>query len=184
MDDVPANVLTLKSEQSLVLPTLRGLPGGQEVDEYTWLKSDEPKFVKDSKEFTDRDLENLAYIIKSSDHKFIIITHGTDWMAQNATTLAKHLEGSGKVVAFTGSMVPLSVRSKTSDGIAGLTFTMEHITEKNPGVYVVRHEIHSKRLKFFDPTTVEKDFLTSRDVANQGRDQRLMFKEKSSETSR
>ena|ERR1700722_9766000 len=183
LDKVPHIITPSEPADSIVASTVRKLPRGENVDEYTWLGNGR-RFIKDSKEFSNTDLQELADIMKHDEHNYFVITHGTDQMAQNAATLAKHMEGSGKTVAFVGSIVPLSVRPKTSDAIPALKFTLKNIYHQKPGVYVVGHDRHTKRLNFFDPATVEKDFDASWDLAHQRKNQRLIFRDKSPQTSR
>lgn len=183
LDKVPRIITPAENADSIVAATVRKLPGGEYVDEYTWLGNGR-KFIKDSKEFTDKDLQEIADIMKNDDHRSFIITHGTDQMAQNAARLGEYMEGSGKIIVFAGSIVPLSVRPEASDAIPALTFTLKKISCQKPGVYVVGHDVQTKRLGFFDPSKVEKDFEASWDLANQRKNQQLVFREKSSSPTR
>ncbi len=154
----PEIVDTLKSSESLIMQTVRELPDHQRVDEYIWGAWQENQFIKDSKLFTDDDMNALADIIKNDNHRMFVITHGTDAMVKNATMLQERLVGSNKIVAFVGAMIPLSMRKEhESDGVNSLGFSINNIANQKPGVYVVGHDTHSKRLGFFDPSLVEKD---------------------------
>jgi L-asparaginase/Glu-tRNA(Gln) amidotransferase subunit D len=164
----PPIVTTLKGADSLVMPTVATLPNHEYVDGFSWGRWDEDIFVKDSQKFTPQDIMALAEMIrKDEDHDFFILTHGTDAMAQNAAALQRELAGTGKVVLFTGAMVPLSMHDKHgSDAPESLRFTLEHIFDQPPGVQIVGRDAQTKRLGFFDPSTVEKDREESRSSLN------------------
>jgi L-asparaginase/Glu-tRNA(Gln) amidotransferase subunit D len=162
----PKYVETLKGENSLILPIINTFRVGEKVDSFVWGEWQEGRFVKDSKLFSDEDIIELAEIIKQDEHNLFVITHGTDAIVKNACLLQEQLEGSGKVVALVGAMVPLSMHDKhISDGVDALKYTLEHIESKSPNVYVVGRDLHSKRLQFFDPTKVQKDRETSLELS-------------------
>jgi L-asparaginase/Glu-tRNA(Gln) amidotransferase subunit D len=161
----PKYVETLKGRDSLVMPTVQKLDSQQRVDEFTWLaRDDEDRFVKDSQKFTLRDINALANIIKQDNHRLVVITHGTDGMAHNATLLQRALQGTDKVVVFTGAMVPLSMQDKhESDALAALQYALDHIDSQHASVTMVARDAHTKRLGFHDPQTVQKEKETSLD---------------------
>ena len=160
----PEFVKTLKGDQSLILRAMANLPNYESVDGFSWVARQEDRFVKDSKEFTDSDLNSLAQIIKDDSRRYFIITHGTDFMAKNAAALQEKLQGIDKTVVFTGSMVPLSMRDKhESDALPALAFTLDRIGSQPPGVSIVGRDATSQRLAFFNPSMVEKDRDASRD---------------------
>ncbi len=169
-DDVnyaPDFVTTLKDGDSLVMPTIRALANHALVDEYHCGKWEEGMFVKDSDLFTPQNVLALAHIIKKDERNFFILTHGTDAMAKNAAFLQKLLDGSGKTVAFTGAMVPLSMQHQhPSDGIAGLAYTIDNIAAQPPGVYIVGRATETGELGFFNPSKVHKDWARSRETLN------------------
>jgi len=131
-----------------------------EADGKLWGKKVENQFVKDSQEFDDYDIAALAQIIRDDSRRYFIITHGTSAMAKNAADLQELLKGSNKVVVFTGAMVPLSMQHiHESDAIPALEYTLLHIKEKDPGVYIVGRKALTKPHDhdFFDPAKVVKD---------------------------
>ena len=64
----------------------------------------------DSSNVTPRDWSKLAKQIQDSyyDYDGFVIAHGTDTMAYTASALSFMLEGLGKAVVLTGSMIPLA----------------------------------------------------------------------------
>lgn len=166
----PKFITPLPPAESLLMDTVRKLPNAQKVDGLTWLPQQEKKFVKDSQKFEPEDIQVLADIIKADHRKYFVLTHGTDFMVKNAATLKKALKGTGKVVAFTGAMVPLAMEGKndlagnkiTSDGVAMLQYTLQNIEGQQSGVYVVGRNAHTKQSQFFEPKTVEKDKESSK----------------------
>jgi len=160
----PKYVETLKGEASLVMPAIEQL-GYTNVDRLNWKASEESRFVKDSKQYTPKDIEALAKIIREDkEHDHFIIAHGTDHIVQNANSLKYALEGSGKVVTFVGAIVPLSMHKRrgfTSDAVDTLKFALGGIMERDPGVYIVARYSNTKLQKFFDPNDVKKDRETS-----------------------
>jgi L-asparaginase/Glu-tRNA(Gln) amidotransferase subunit D len=159
----PPIVTTLKADQSLIDEAVAQLPHGERIDRHGW-GTQEARFVKDSKLFTDDDIEVLAELIRNDSHRLFIITHGTDWMTQNAVKLQTLLRGADKVVVFVGSMVPLSMdKSPDSDGVAGLEFTLKNIDRQPAGVWVAGCDAHTGERAFFDPAVVQKDQKISRE---------------------
>ena len=64
---------------------------------------------------------------------------------------------------FTGAMVPLSVNERHhSDGIDGLEYTINSITDQQPGVYIAARDSQTHRLAMFDPSRIEKDRAQSK----------------------
>ena len=64
--------------------------------------------------------------------KRIVITHGTDTMAETAAVLGRGLRG--KTVVLTGAMVPYTFGS--SDGLFNLGTAMAFVQTLGEGVYV------------------------------------------------
>jgi L-asparaginase len=86
----------------------------------------------DSLEMTDDDRRLVAeHCVKSPEDK-IIITHGTDTMAETAMMLGKKVKN--KTVVLTGAMVPYKFGS--SDGLFNLGSAMAFVQTLPPGVYV------------------------------------------------
>jgi L-asparaginase/Glu-tRNA(Gln) amidotransferase subunit D len=159
----PKYVDTLKGDNSVLMEAVKTLPNYEKVDGYSWGRWSEYRFVKDSQLFEPDDIKELATIIKEDDRKFFIITHGTDAMVRNAEILKKELEGTDKVVAFVGAMVPLSMAEKHGgDGKDALSFAIENIQKQESGVYIVSRDKESSRvLKFHDPDKVTKSHTDS-----------------------
>lgn len=158
----PHYIDTLKGPYSLIMGAVRELEAGDRVDSFSWGQWHENRFVKDSQKFSQPDMNELARIIKKDSRRLFIITHGTDAMANNAAMLKEALKGTDKVVIFTGAMVPLSMAKKhQSDAVPSLEYTLGHIDEQAPGVYLTGRDAKTKRLSIFDPETVTKDKPTS-----------------------
>ncbi len=86
----------------------------------------------DSLELTDADRELIAdHCIKSDEDK-IVITHGTDTMAQTAELLAaKNID---KTIILTGALIPYKFGS--SDGLFNLGSALAFVQSLPKGVYV------------------------------------------------
>jgi L-asparaginase len=86
----------------------------------------------DSLEMTDIDRELIAKHCIEADENQIIITHGTDTMAETARILSEKVRS--KTVVITGAMVPYKFGS--SDGLFNLGSAMAFVQTLKPGVYV------------------------------------------------
>ncbi len=86
----------------------------------------------DSLEMTDDDRQLIARQCQNSDEDKIIITHGTDTMAETAAVLAK--ETSNKTIILTGAMIPYKFGS--SDGLFNLGSALAFVQALPKGVYV------------------------------------------------
>jgi L-asparaginase len=86
----------------------------------------------DSLEMTDIDRELIAKHCIEADEDQIIITHGTDTMAETARILSDKV--MNKTVVITGAMVPYKFGS--SDGLFNLGSAMAFVQTLKPGVYV------------------------------------------------
>jgi L-asparaginase len=86
----------------------------------------------DSLEMTDADRAIIAQQCKAAEGDRIVITHGTDTMAETA----RFLEGrvAGKTVVLTGAMIPYKFGS--SDGLFNLGSALAFVQVLPPGVYV------------------------------------------------
>ena len=101
----------------------------------------------DSLEMSDDDRNLVAeHCIKSPEDK-IIITHGTDTMAQTAKVIADKIKD--KTIILTGAMVPYKFGS--SDGLFNLGSAMAFAQTLSPGVYVVMNG------RFFNADNVRKN---------------------------
>lgn len=157
----PETVATLKGDQSLIAPALRLLGIDEAIDMHSWSSNLEDTFVKDSQEFTAHDIALLADIISRDEHKYIVITHGTDAMTVNAKRLQEALGSIDKTIIFTGAMVPLSMhQAHGSDGLEALAFACGKVQDPPSGVYVAAHDKDTRALTLFDaaiPHTKIKD---------------------------
>ena len=86
----------------------------------------------DSLEMSDLDRELIARHCLEADEQQIIITHGTDTMAETAEVLARSV--TGKTVVLTGAMIPYKFGS--SDGLFNLGSAVAFVQTLPEGVYV------------------------------------------------
>jgi L-asparaginase len=86
----------------------------------------------DSLEMTDDDRQLIARQCQNSEEDMIIITHGTDTMAETAAVLAK--ETKDKTIVLTGAMIPYKFGS--SDGLFNLGSALAFVQALPKGVYV------------------------------------------------
>jgi L-asparaginase len=86
----------------------------------------------DSLEMTDADRRLIVESCRSSPEARIVVTHGTDTMADTARAL--HEAALGKTVVLTGAMVPYAFGS--SDGLFNLGSALSFAQALPPGVYV------------------------------------------------
>lgn len=104
----------------------------------------------DSLEMTEDDRELIAeHCIKSPEDR-IIITHGTDTMAETAQLLAKKVQH--KTIVLTGAMVPYKFGS--SDGLFNLGSALAFVQTLAAGVYVVMNG------RYFHANNVRKNKTT------------------------
>jgi L-asparaginase len=87
----------------------------------------------DSLEMTAADRELIVHACQSSPERRIVITHGTDTMAETARVLAAAV--SDKVIILTGAMIPYKFGS--SDGLFNLGSALAFAQALETGVYVV-----------------------------------------------
>src|SRR5437763_7335526 len=94
----------------------------------------------DSLEMTETDRSLIAEnCIKATENK-IVITHGTDTMAQTAKVLAEKVKN--KTIVLTGAMIPIKFGS--SDGLFDLSCALAFVQTLCTGVYVVRNRRYFK----------------------------------------
>ena len=86
----------------------------------------------DSLEMTADDRELIAEHCRKSKEAKIIITHGTDTMAETARLLAQTIKD--KTIVITGAMIPYKFGS--SDGLFNLGSALAFVQTLPPGVYV------------------------------------------------
>lgn len=104
----------------------------------------------DSLEMTNEDRQLIARHCNQADEDKIIITHGTDTMAETATMLAGLVQN--KTVVLTGAMVPYKFGS--SDGLFNLGSAMAFVQTLSLGVYVVMNG------RYFNANNVRKNKQT------------------------
>jgi L-asparaginase len=93
----------------------------------------ETLMMKDSLEMTQEHREIIAKRIKEVSEDRIVITHGTDTMAETARVLGKEVKD--KTVVLTGAMIPYKFGS--SDGLFNLGSALSFLQTLPHGVYVV-----------------------------------------------
>lgn len=86
----------------------------------------------DSLEMTDHDRELIAYQCNNCEEGKIVITHGTDTMAETAKFLAEKIKN--KTVVLTGAMIPIKFGS--SDGLFNLGSALAFAQSLPHGIYV------------------------------------------------
>ncbi len=86
---------------------------------------------KDSLELTDEDRQLIWEAVAACPEEQVIITHGTDTMAQTAAVLAGI---PGKTIVLFGAMQP--ARMRRSDAVFNLGFAVAAVGLLPPGVYV------------------------------------------------
>ena len=88
----------------------------------------------DSLEMTEEDRELIVYQCNHCEEDHIVITHGTDTMAETAAVLAQNLQATDKTIVLTGAMIPIKFGS--SDGLFNLGSALAFAQSLSPGVYV------------------------------------------------
>ncbi len=111
-----------------------------------------PWRMKDSKDLTVAELEELADMIGTAKQHYVLVTHGTDAMAENSRFVKQQLVDVDKVVVFTGAMTPLAHGEKDSDGYANVIFAVDEMASLSHGVYV------GMQGRWFEPDRLRKDF--------------------------
>ena len=106
----------------------------------------------DSLEMTDEDRDMIAHNCKRSKHDKIIITHGTDTIAETAACLAKS-DIENKTIVLTGAMIPYAFGT-SSDGFFNLGSSLAFAQVLAPGVYVCMNG------RYFDWDKVKKNTKT------------------------
>ena len=88
-------------------------------------------FRKDSLEITTEDRAQIREACENSTHRQILVTHGTDTMAETAEALM-NLEG--KVIVLTGAMAPS--RFRITDAIFNIGTAVGALQSLQDGVYI------------------------------------------------
>lgn len=86
----------------------------------------------DSLEMTTEDRELIVHQCNQCEEDMIVITHGTDTMAETAQVLANKVKD--KTVVLTGAMIPIKFGS--SDGLFNLGSALAFVQSLPKGVYV------------------------------------------------
>ena len=88
--------------------------------------------MMDSRDMTEEDRMVITQNCIKAKEDRIIITHGTDTMAETAKVLAQHVKG--KTIIMTGAMIPFTFGS--SDGMFNLGSAIAFAQTLAPGVYI------------------------------------------------
>ena len=104
----------------------------------------------DSLEMTDSHRNKISQNCIDCAEKHIIITHGTDTMADTAKVLASTVKN--KTIVLTGAMIPITFGS--SDGLFNLGSAFAFVQTLPPGVYVAMNG------RFFNWDNVRKNRTT------------------------
>jgi len=86
----------------------------------------------DSLEMTDHDRDLIAHQCNQCQENKIVITHGTDTMAETAKMLAENVKN--KTVVLTGAMIPIKFGS--SDGLFNIGSALAFAQSLPDGVYI------------------------------------------------
>ncbi|MGK2863386.1 MAG: asparaginase domain-containing protein [Chitinophagaceae bacterium] len=106
----------------------------------------------DSLEMTEMDREGIAEQCNQCEEKKIIITHGTDTMAETGHILANKVKN--KTIILTGAMIPIKFGS--SDGLFNLGGALAFVQTLPAGVYIAMNG------RYFNWDNVRKNKLTGR----------------------
>lgn len=106
----------------------------------------EPVMAKDSLDLADADRRLLRERVLACGGERILITHGTDTMAETARALA---DIPGKVIVLTGALQP--TRFRHTDAMFNIGFALGAMQCLSPGVYLALNG------RLFDPTRVRKN---------------------------
>lgn len=104
----------------------------------------------DSLEMTDEDRDLIVHQCNNCDEERIVLTHGTDTMAETAAILAQRVKN--KTVVLTGAMIPIKFGS--SDGLFNLGSALAFAQTLPAGVYVAMNG------RYFQADNVRKNKQT------------------------
>ena len=104
----------------------------------------------DSLEMTAEDRELIVHQCRQCDEDRIVITHGTDTMAETGKVLAEKI--NNKTIVLTGAMIPIKFGS--SDGLFNLGSALAFAQSLPSGVYVAMNG------RCFNWDNVQKNKLT------------------------
>ncbi len=103
--------------------------------------------MADSLQLTDADRQEIVYFCNISEETKIIITHGTDTMAETAKKLAAQIVD--KTIVLTGAMIPYKFGS--SDGLFNLGSALAFVQTLPTGVYIAMNG------SYFEANNVRKN---------------------------
>jgi L-asparaginase len=106
---------------------------------------------KDSLDMTEEDRQLICEKIKADEHRYIVVTHGTDTMVETARVLQQIPD---KVIVLTGSMQP--ARFKASDAEFNIGVAVAAVQIMPCGVYIAMNG------RIFDPDKVKKNWEQNR----------------------
>ena len=89
---------------------------------------------KDSLDMDDDDRRQIRERLETAPHRRVVVTHGTDTMAETAQALATPDAAAGKTVVLTGAMQP--ARFRETDADFNLGFALGAALALDPGVYL------------------------------------------------
>ena len=104
----------------------------------------------DSLEMTDDDRELIVHQCNNCEEDRIVITHGTDTMAETARVIAEKVKN--KTVVLTGAMIPIKFGS--SDGLFNLGSALAFAQTLPSGTYVAMNG------RYFSADSVRKNKQT------------------------
>ena len=94
----------------------------------------------------------IAYQCNRCDYSNIVITHGTDTMAETALYLSEHVT-EPKTIVLTGAMIPYAFGT-SSDGFFNMGSALAFAQVLDPGVYIAMNG------RFFASGSVKKNKST------------------------
>ena len=114
----------------------------------------------DSLEMTETDRMVIVHNCRRAREKRIVITHGTDTMAQTAEVLAREIRD--KTIVLTGAIIPYKFGS--SDGLFNLGSALAFAQTLPPGIFIAMNgkwfhanEVaKNRKTGIFEPKTGEK----------------------------
>ncbi|MEN9571184.1 MAG: hypothetical protein RL172_2415 [Bacteroidota bacterium] len=104
----------------------------------------------DSLEMTDEDRQLIVHQCNSCEEDRIVVTHGTDTMAETAQVLLREVKN--KTIVLTGAMIPIKFGS--SDGLFNLGGAIAFVQTLPAGVYVAMNG------RYFNADNVRKNRQT------------------------
>ena len=107
----------------------------------------EQLFLLDSLEMTAQHRQEILQHCQSCDSDMILISHGTDTMAETAALLASHIDN--KTIILFGAMIPFTI--KGSDALFNLGTAIAAVQQSPLGCYI------SMNGKVFDALKVSKN---------------------------